>query len=374
MIYISHSWTNKQVVRRLSEAFETDCIPFWVDEQQLAFGEELRSRLRAAISKSAVFLYLVSVEANDSKWVQDELDHALGLELNGRLKIIPVRMANNKDDLPPALTGRLYATLETADGGGLARLIQQLAEIPNHDNLPPGHWLSATVRLEKHRVVHTLDQARTLKGSSDGLRLRVALVDNNYEALDRIYYNLSQVQFPSVAGTQESLKQAQEQVDYVHAQSRKIIREVRSVCASYVSAQPDHTNRSYIDAGYVRAIRILLHELSWNVTYLSGLRNEVQLEEDFVRSRSLAYAFDGHVCDFVQDGEKIGSTAVPNNAHPWPHGMEELIPWGLSDPFRDMLPDDVGTAVGDILARRFLAGTIEAVTMPSSKALKYGLS
>ncbi len=373
MIYISHSWMNKQTVRRLSEAFELDGVPFWVDEQQLEFGEELRSKLRLAISESAVFLYIVSIEANESKWVQDELDQALGLEFKDRLRIIPVRMANNEDELPPALAGRFYATLEVA-GGGVVQLIERLTEIPGHDELPSGHCLSATVRLEKHRIVHTLDQARKLKDRTDELRLRVALVDDNYQALDRMYGELSDVHFPSFRGTQEPVKQALEQVDSIHTKSRKIIREIRSICVKFVSTQRDDPDRSFLDAGYVRAIWILTHRLSWNAEYLKGLRNEFQLDEDFFRSRNLPEVFAGHTCDFVQGGEKLGSVAVPKNAHPWPNGIEELLPWGLSSPFCDMWPDDVGTAVGEILALRFLAGTVEVVSMPESGTLRYGLS
>ena len=33
----------------------------------------------------------VSEAANESKWVQDELQYALGRELEGTLKIVPVR-------------------------------------------------------------------------------------------------------------------------------------------------------------------------------------------------------------------------------------------------------------------------------------------
>ena len=97
MIFLSHSWQNKTAARKVVEALATERIPCWLDEQQLHEGAELRASLRSAIAQSDVYLYLVSKAANESKWVQDELQFALGLEHEGKLKIIPVRLADNQD-------------------------------------------------------------------------------------------------------------------------------------------------------------------------------------------------------------------------------------------------------------------------------------
>ena len=117
-----------------------------------------------------------------------------------------------------------------------------------------------------------------------------------------------------------------------------------------------------------------MHRLQWNTRYLERLSKRATLEEEFVKDRKLPSAFDGHACDFVHDNDKLGSAPVPKSAHPWDREMERSPPWGLRDPFLDMAPDDVGKAVGEILAQRFLAGTVEGVTVPSAQLLRYGLS
>ena len=47
---------------------------------------------------------------------------------------------------------------------------------------------------------------------------------------------------------------------------------------------------------------------------------------------------------------------------------------GMTSPSGDMLDADVGTALGNLIARRFLAGTLPAVCLPDPTALRYGLA
>ena len=374
MIYISHSWKNKSSARRLTETFELEGIPYWFDEQQIEAGDEIRANLRSAIAKSTIFLYLVSNEANVSKWVQEELEYALGIEHENRMKIVPVRLRDNSDDLPSALSGRLYATLEVKESGSLINLIQQVKQVPGYDELPDGCPVSGSVRLEEYRLVHTLNQAREMISRSGTSSLSVTLLDNEYERLDNRYGLVSEVKFPQIHNARKDTAIGLEQVDWIHAQSRKIILESQAICSRYVATIRDDADAMYSDAGYIAAMWILLHRLHWNTRYLEGLSKGAMLEEGFVSDRKLPSTFDGHNCDFVHNDDKLGSTPVPKFAHPWPNEVDRLPPWGLRNPFLDMTPDDVGKAVGEILAQRYLAGTVDDVTMPLAQLLRYGLS
>lgn len=86
MIFLSHSWQNKPAAHKVVEALATERLPCWLDEQQLDYGAEMRAALRSAIAQSDIYLYLVSDAANNSKWVRDELEYAVGLELEKKLK------------------------------------------------------------------------------------------------------------------------------------------------------------------------------------------------------------------------------------------------------------------------------------------------
>ena len=145
MIFLSHSWTNKPIARQLVEALAREHLPAWLDEQQLDAGAGLRAGLLDAIAKSDAYLYLVSKDANSSKWVHDELQFAIGLEFEKKLKAVPVRLVGDDTSLPPLLSGRVYHTLDVEKGGGAARLAHLLKDVASPE-VPSGCRVSATVR------------------------------------------------------------------------------------------------------------------------------------------------------------------------------------------------------------------------------------
>ena len=121
MVFLSHSSQNKQLARQLLEALASEGLPCWFDEQQLDAGATLRASLLSAIAESDIYIYLASGTANESKWVQDELRHAIGLEFKKMLEIVPVAVAEDDHILPGLLSGRVF---EQVDGtkGSIARL------------------------------------------------------------------------------------------------------------------------------------------------------------------------------------------------------------------------------------------------------------
>lgn len=371
MIFLSHSWQNKPAARRLVEALATECIPCWLDEQQLREGAELRASLRTAIAQSNVYLYLISDAANASEWVQDELRFALGLEHEKRLHVIPVRLADNHDASPDLLRGRLYSSLE-ATIGGAARLAHRLAELKDFNHRPPGCRLSATVRLDDHRLVHSLKQARLMADAANNVD--VLLLTTQYEALDSLYWNVAEVAFPNVSGSPNELTSAAEFVAEIHELSRAIIREARSLCRRFAETGTEDDFVEYYDAALLRAIRVLLHRLQWNTEYLQSLRDARQIDSEFISKRSLPELFDGHRCEFVARGKKIGSIVVPKYGHPLPQHATTLVPWGLTSPFGDIPREEVGSAVGDFMAQRFVARSLLSVEIPDPNTLRYGLA
>ena len=370
MIFLSHSWQNKPAAHKVVEALAIERLPCWLDEQQLDYGAKLRVSLMSAIAQSDIYLYLVSDAANKSEWVQDELEHAIGLERGGKLKIIPVRLADNKDKLPSPLSDCLYASLDPTTGGA-ARLALYLTEVNGHDRVPENCRLSTTVRLEEHRLVHTLAQARDF--STDG-EVRALLLDDQYQALDSLYWNVAEVRFPSVQGSPQELTDVAQIVTGIHTQSRSIIQEAQLICRRFLATKSTDAYHQYFEAGYERILRVMLRRLQWNTTYLRSLRDGEKLDENFVHAGHLPEPVDGHKCDFVSSGQKLGSIKVPHHGHPFSPDMDDLIPWGLTSPFVDMIESEVGIAVGQLLALRFMNQSLPSTEMPFPESLRYGLS
>ena len=326
----------------------------------------MRSSLLSAISDSDIYLYLVSNAANISPWVREELQYALSLEFESRLRIVPVRLADSKDPMPDLLAGRVYASLDRSRGGAV-RLAQSLVGVNGCDRMPEGNRLSATVRLEKHGIVHTLVQARDFSADCDK---HVLLLDSEYESLDNLYWEVSDVQFPLVDDTSRESKEIAEVVDGIHNQCRDIIREARKIGRRFIETDSSSEDRGYLDAGHERILYEMLHRLKWNVTYLRHLRGDEPFDKALMGNRDLAQPFDGPACDYVSEGEMLGSVNSPRYA-----GSDLSALFGHTDvPFKYIFPLDVGTAVGHVLARRFMAGNLRSIEVPSPATLTCGLA
>ena len=366
MVFLSHSWHDKPVARRVVEEFSAEGIPCWLDEQQLDYGEGLRAALRRAISQSHVYLYLVSEAANESRWVQDELEHAVNLETESGLRIVPVRLTDSKASLPSLLSGRVYASLDPMQGG-LAQLAQSLSEIREYDHVPDGSRISATVRLAEHGLVHTLGPARVYKADCER---HVLLIDNQYESLSKHYWEVSEVKFPPIDTQAIESPDIAETVRSVHTQCRRIIRESMAVCRRFSATDSRSDDCNYFDAGHERILHEMLHRLKSNTKYLRHLRGDEAFDQATLSTRSLPEPFDGPTCDLMSDGRKIGSVKVPEYAR----SDTSMLFGRLYYPFASVFAWDVGKAICHILARRFMAETIQSTEMPAPDTMTYGPS
>jgi hypothetical protein len=352
------------------EALAAAGTPCWIDEQQLTEGAELRASLRDAIAHSDVYLYFVSKAANESKWVQDELQFALGLEFQSKINIIPVRLAESDVDLPPRLAGRVYSSLEVT-GSGAARLAHRISSRPGHDRLPDSCRLSATVRIDDHRLVHTLQWPHPT--SAD--RLDVLFLNNDYDNLPELYWHVADVSLPRrIKDTEKRLAYAAEVIAHTHARCRVFIRELAVLCTGYLSIDPTARYRHYYETAHERAMRFIMQSLLWKITYLRHWNGGPPLDEDFLEKEVLPDPFSAHSCEFEFDGECLGTLEVPKHGHPWPSSIERPIPWGMRSPFTDLAQSEVGMIVGQLIGLRLRAGTLDSAKIPPAESLTYGLA
>lgn len=74
--FLSHSWSDKTLARRLARRLSHRDVPVWVDENEMQIGTVLSSRLAAEIAQSSHFLVLLTKAAGKSKWVAQETEVA----------------------------------------------------------------------------------------------------------------------------------------------------------------------------------------------------------------------------------------------------------------------------------------------------------
>lgn len=76
-IFISHSSKNDGFVKKLRQTLELFGELSWVDSRELRGGDRLNSVIQENIRNAKYILIVVSLDALNSEWVQDELAFAL---------------------------------------------------------------------------------------------------------------------------------------------------------------------------------------------------------------------------------------------------------------------------------------------------------
>ena len=373
MIFLSLSWQTKPIAHKLVETLMSEYLPCWFREHGLKSGTGLNVDLRSAILHSDIYLFLLPDGTSASKRAQEELQYALTLESEGKLKVVPVSLTDEGGSLQDLLPGRDYMKFDSTRGG-VRRLAHEISRISESKRLTENCQLAITIRLEEHGVVHALDKMREFTKDFD---IGVMLLNSKYELLDEIYWSLADTE-SRIAKIDDPKAQIvlAEMLEELRQRSHRIFGEIPQVCRRFLAADTGDNYSSYFDAGYTRAIHAMLYDLQWSITYLRAFHGVEYPRQEFYNARCLPEAFDGHPCDFVLNQRKIGIAKVPPHGYPYYGIVKGVQPWGLTSPFADMQPSEVGMAVGGFIAQRFISNVPSqpTVEMPPPLSLRYGLS
>ena len=107
-IFLSHNHADKPFVRRLAVDLNKHKVGVWLDEAEIKVGDSLIQKISSAIETVDYLGVVLSPNSISSRWVQEELERALNLQISGSsLKILPILLSDCK--LPVFLSGKLYA-------------------------------------------------------------------------------------------------------------------------------------------------------------------------------------------------------------------------------------------------------------------------
>ncbi|MGH7455334.1 MAG: TIR domain-containing protein, partial [bacterium] len=124
-IFISHSWDNKPLVRRLEAELKAAGAEVWVDHAGVRGGDNLPKEISAALAWCNTVVLVWSQSAAQSHWVELEWTNAIAL----RKIVIPCRL--DKTALPALLANLLYIDfIEVEKGITQLREAVQLAQKP----------------------------------------------------------------------------------------------------------------------------------------------------------------------------------------------------------------------------------------------------
>lgn len=111
-VFISHSWHDKRLARRIAGAIQGLGGRVWLDEAEIKLGDSLVEKIREGIDSVDYVVALLSDRSVASEWVSKELDIAMNQEIAGRrVKVLPILAT--RCNLPGFLQGKLYADMSS---------------------------------------------------------------------------------------------------------------------------------------------------------------------------------------------------------------------------------------------------------------------
>ena len=105
-VFISHSSKDKPIVERIVQDFRREGITYWVDHEQVTFGDYVTGKIEDGLRESKNVLVCVSSNLGRSNWCTAEHGPILNRELSkpSGKKVIPLRLDNcSEDDIPTLL-------------------------------------------------------------------------------------------------------------------------------------------------------------------------------------------------------------------------------------------------------------------------------
>ncbi|MFH0843718.1 MAG: toll/interleukin-1 receptor domain-containing protein [Bacteroidota bacterium] len=121
-VFISHSSKDKEFVDRLVNDLAKVGVPVWYDKFDIRLGESIPGKINEGISNSKYFLIVLSNNAINSRWVNEELNAALIKQINSNgTFIIPILLEDCS--VPPLLNHRSFADFRTEYGSGLNTIL-----------------------------------------------------------------------------------------------------------------------------------------------------------------------------------------------------------------------------------------------------------
>ena len=110
-VFLSHSSTDKDFVRKIKKVLYPFGTSSWLDEQEIFPGDNLWTTILNGINSSDRALVFITPDSQKSDWVQKEIRELISKEkTDNQTKVIPVIFTPNPPDF---LTERLYVNFNS---------------------------------------------------------------------------------------------------------------------------------------------------------------------------------------------------------------------------------------------------------------------
>jgi len=126
--FLSYSHEDKDFAQSIVKNINESGIEVWWDEWEILPGDSIIQKIfMDGLSKSDIFLIVLSNASINSNWVKEELDYAMIKKIEGEFRIIP--LVKEKCEIPPPLKSLLWVDLSTDFDAGIKKIIQSIFEV-----------------------------------------------------------------------------------------------------------------------------------------------------------------------------------------------------------------------------------------------------
>lgn len=124
LVFLSHSHTDKPVVRQVAEGLRNHGIDVWIDEAELSLGDSLVHSIERGLDSADFVAFFLSRASVKSQWARQELNVAISRQVSGDRGAVVLPVLLDDAEIPALLRDVMYLDMRTGDvQAGVTRLV-----------------------------------------------------------------------------------------------------------------------------------------------------------------------------------------------------------------------------------------------------------
>ncbi|MGK8525105.1 toll/interleukin-1 receptor domain-containing protein [Nocardia asteroides] len=129
-VFLSHSSQDAEAVRKVAQEFKREGIPYWVDEEQITFGDPIVGKIEEGLKNSRYVVVCASENVGRSGWCRAEYGPILHREFSGDTsrRVIPLSLdgSGSESSVPLLLSDKMRA--DFTDNASFTAFLEFLKE------------------------------------------------------------------------------------------------------------------------------------------------------------------------------------------------------------------------------------------------------
>jgi hypothetical protein len=97
-VFLSHSSADSEIVRGVAKSFRARGISYWLDEEQLGYGDRVTEKIEDGLRRSRYVVPCISARFADSGWTRGEYGAILNAEFSGESERVVIPLVLDESD------------------------------------------------------------------------------------------------------------------------------------------------------------------------------------------------------------------------------------------------------------------------------------